>query len=119
MKTFILVFFQQLELLMKAQGLNTGFCEDIAALSTIVQPNIVNNVTTQRVLQQQQQQQQQPVIKVESEQVTCVHNIPTDLDTTVNFDDLMDDGLSADPMLSSLPVSPHMDEDSMDYITMS
>lgn len=96
---------------MKAQGLTTGYCEDMAALSTIVQPNTVNHVV----------QKVPSVIKRESEQNTCVHNIPDDIHTTVNFEDLMDDAssLSADPMLSSHPVSPNMDEDSMDYMTMA
>lgn len=96
---------------MKAQGLNTGICEDMAGLSTIVPPNTVSSI---------RQTVPQPV-KVEVEQTNCAHALNTDIHTTLNLEDLMDDaaGLSADPMLSSNPVSPHIDEDSMDYITMS
>lgn len=104
------ISFQQLELLMKAQGLNTGFCEDMAALSAVVPPNTVTNAI----------QHVQQSVKLETEQTSCVQALQDDIHTTLNLDDLMDDtsGLSADPMLSSHPVSPNIDEDSMDYMAM-
>jgi len=109
---------QQLELLMRAQGLNNLQQDDMSGLSglmTVVQPNTLTNVS---LGQQQHQQQHQQVKQEVHEQLPCMKNQFTELHTTLNLDDLMEDssGLSSDPMLSSQPVSPHMDDDSMDYI---
>lgn len=93
---------------MKAQGFNTGYSDDSHSLATLVQPNIVNNVTISPQVKPQKANHTQLVQS----------DIPVSIATTLNLDDIMDDssvGLSADPMLSSLPVSPMPDEDSMDY----
>ncbi|XP_052260824.1 microphthalmia-associated transcription factor-like isoform X3 [Dreissena polymorpha] len=109
---------QQLELLMKAQGFNTGYHEESNTLATLVQPNIVTSV------QNNAPQQYSVKSELEREQQSCAQAIHdalnsdfSDIHTTLNLDDLMEDhtsGLCADPMLSSHP-SPCMDEDSMDY----
>ncbi|XP_052781753.1 transcription factor EC-like isoform X2 [Mya arenaria] len=118
---------QQLELLMKSQGLNTGFHDDSTSISTLVQPNKVTSAHhfTQQQQQQQHHQQHHQQVRVEHELISTDHGLPADfnidLPTTLNLDDIMDDGasgLSADPMLSSNPVSPNRDED-MDYISQT
>ncbi|XP_045165468.1 microphthalmia-associated transcription factor-like isoform X2 [Mercenaria mercenaria] len=103
---------QQLELLMKAQGLNTGFSDDIHSLTTLVQPNTVNNLTVRQQQVRQERNNSAPNFQ------NIQQDIPVTVATTLNLDDIMDDsssGLSADPMLSSHPVSPSMDDESMDY----
>lgn len=96
---------------MKAQGLNTGFSDDIQSLTTLVQPNVVNSLTVPQQVKQERNNSA-PNLQFSHQE------IPTTVSTTLNLEDIMDDsssGLSADPMLSSHPVSPNMDEDSMDY----
>lgn len=99
--------FQQLELLMKAQGLNNGMSEDVQSLITSVQPNAVSNIGVS------------PIKQEKNTTPSCLQVFQTDtLPTTLNLDDLMDDGTSglcADPMLSSNPLCDKIDDDTMDY----
>lgn len=102
---------------MKAQGFNTGFSEDARSLNTMVQPNIVNNVNSHIIVNKLVQPKRELNNSALNGRV-YQQEIPATVETTLNLDDIMDDsssGLGADPMLSSHPVSPNMEDDSMDY----
>lgn len=106
---------------MKANGFNNGLLEDNSAgMITMVTPDSIQN------MQNMQPKTASPQIKQETvpvEQSLLSVNTLTMPDqpnfhTTLNLDDYMDDtsGLSSDPMLSSQPVSPNMEDDAMDYV---
>jgi len=108
---------QQLEMLMKAQGLNSGMKNDIDKLTALIQPSAftLNATTTQ-----QQQQQQFHGSPIHQQEVPPV--IVTATDTIQNMshmsllDEIMDDSspVGGDPMFSSQPVSPSDMDDCVD-----
>ncbi|XP_046562185.1 microphthalmia-associated transcription factor-like isoform X1 [Haliotis rubra] len=83
---------QQLELLMKAHGVSTGYTEDMMSLTTMIPPSAVNF---------------QP--KQEMDQSDMFSSTPTN-----SLIEEEDSPVSGDPMMMSAPVSPSlgMDEDS-------
>lgn len=97
----LLLRIQQLELLMRANGLTSGLNDDIANL-TLVHPNTFQiQQQPQQHLQQIQQQQVQPAVVVMPSNGSMLDDLGMD-----------DSPVSGDPMLSSEPVSPAMMEDS-------
>lgn len=108
---FAFQFFQQLELLMQAQGLSSGMQDDIDTFAAAL---LQNNAS-----QQYQQQQMQNISLTQASTrnfspIVTVAPIETLAHPQSLLDDLMDDTspLGVDPMLSSEPVSPNVMDDS-------
>ena len=94
-------FMQQLELLMKAHGMNNNLTEEV---QTMVQPDTF--VVSQNV------------VKQEPRQLPCEQITSPISHSTLNFDDLMDESspVVSDPMLSQQPLSNKMDDETMEYV---
>ncbi|KAL5014309.1 hypothetical protein ScPMuIL_008579 [Solemya velum] len=100
----MLIRIQQLELLMNAHGISANLGDEFAGMTTVLNQDTLHLPVTVA---------QEPELSHQA----LVSSLSSVSQTNSTFD-LMDDSspVSGDPMLSSAPVSPHMEEDSNDYL---